>query len=114
MEGELQQILGRNLRAYRKAHNLSQEGFADIMGVHRTYMGGLERGERNLTLRSLERIGAEHETAVVVTHGGVIRAGLATWLGIPDEAIFRIDLAYGGMTIVDRIEDTPVVRIVNG
>ena len=56
MEGELQQILGRNLRAYRKAHNLSQEGFADIMGVHRTYMGGLERGERNLTLRSLERI----------------------------------------------------------
>ena len=56
MEGELQQILGRNLRAYRKAHNLSQEGFAEIMGVHRTYMGGLERGERNLTLRSLERI----------------------------------------------------------
>jgi transcriptional regulator with XRE-family HTH domain len=56
MEGELQQILGHNLRAYRKAHNLSQEGFAEIMGVHRTYMGGLERGERNLTLRSLERI----------------------------------------------------------
>ena len=56
MEGELQQILGRNLRAYRKAHNLSQEGFAEIMGVHRTFMGGLERGERNLTLRSLERI----------------------------------------------------------
>jgi transcriptional regulator with XRE-family HTH domain len=56
MEGELQQILGRNLRAYRKAQNLSQEGFAEIMGVHRTYMGGLERGERNLTLRSLERI----------------------------------------------------------
>lgn len=56
MEGELQQALGRNLRAYRKAHNLSQEGFAEIMGVHRTYMGGLERGERNLTLRSLERI----------------------------------------------------------
>jgi DNA-binding XRE family transcriptional regulator len=56
MEGELQHILGRNLRAYRKAHNLSQEGFAEIMGVHRTYIGGLERGERNLTLRSLERI----------------------------------------------------------
>jgi transcriptional regulator with XRE-family HTH domain len=56
MEGELQQNLGRNLRAYRKAHNLSQQGFAEIVGVHRTYMGGLERGERNLTLRSLERI----------------------------------------------------------
>ena len=30
--------------------------FAEVLGVHRTYMGGLERGERNLTLRSLERI----------------------------------------------------------
>jgi transcriptional regulator with XRE-family HTH domain len=56
MEGELQRTLGRNLRAYRKAHDLSQENFAEIMGVHRTYMGGVERGERNLTLRSLERI----------------------------------------------------------
>jgi alpha-ribazole phosphatase len=65
-------------------------------------------------VRSLERIWTEHETAVVVTHGGVIRAGLATWLGIPDEAIFRIDLAYGGMTIVDRVDGTPLVRIVNG
>jgi transcriptional regulator with XRE-family HTH domain len=35
---------------------LSQEAFADVLGVHRTYMGGIERGERNLTLKSLERI----------------------------------------------------------
>lgn len=35
---------------------LSQEAFADELGVHRTYMGGIERGERNLTLKSLERI----------------------------------------------------------
>lgn len=38
---------------------MSQEAFADVVGVHRTYMGGLERGERNLTLRSLERLAAE-------------------------------------------------------
>lgn len=56
MEGELQRTVGRNLRAYREAKGLSQEGFADLLGVHRTYMGGIERGERNLTLRSLERI----------------------------------------------------------
>ena len=63
---------------------------------------------------SLERIWDEHASAIVVTHGGVIRAGLAAWLGIPDEAIFRIDLQYGGVTIVDRVEGSPIVRIVNG
>jgi transcriptional regulator with XRE-family HTH domain len=56
MEGDLQRTVGRNLRTYRLARGYSQEAFADVLGVHRTYMGGLERGERNLTLRSLERI----------------------------------------------------------
>ncbi|MDT3438270.1 helix-turn-helix transcriptional regulator [Pseudofrankia sp. BMG5.37] len=58
MEGDLQRIVGRNLRRYREGRGLSQEAFADVVGVHRTYMGGLERGERNLTLRSLERLAA--------------------------------------------------------
>lgn len=56
MEGDLQRAVGRNLRAYRQARGLSQEAFAEVVGVHRTYMGGLERGERNLTLRSVERL----------------------------------------------------------
>ena len=56
MEGDLQRTVGSNLRAYRRKRGLSQEAFADLVGVHRTYMGGLERGERNLTLKSLERI----------------------------------------------------------
>jgi transcriptional regulator with XRE-family HTH domain len=59
MEGDLQRTVGRNLRAYREGKSLSQEAFADELGVHRTYMGGIERGERNLTLKSLERIAGQ-------------------------------------------------------
>jgi transcriptional regulator with XRE-family HTH domain len=58
MDRDLQRAIGRNLRRYRQERGLSQEAFADLVGVHRTYMGGLERGERNLTLRSVERIAA--------------------------------------------------------
>ena len=56
MEGDLQIAVGANLRVHRLAAGLSQEAFAEMIGVHRTYMGGVERGERNLTLKSLERI----------------------------------------------------------
>ena len=56
MEGQLQKIVGRNLRRYRLEHGYSQEAFADYMGVHRTYFGAVERGERNLTLQTLEKI----------------------------------------------------------
>jgi transcriptional regulator with XRE-family HTH domain len=63
MEGDLQRSVGHNLRAYRKARGLSQEAFADVLGVHRTYMGGIERGERNLTLKSVERIARRIELA---------------------------------------------------
>jgi alpha-ribazole phosphatase len=65
-------------------------------------------------LEALDRIRAAHEAAVVVTHGGVLRAGLAAWLGMPDEAIFRLDQRYGGVTIVDWIDDVPLVRLMNG
>lgn len=56
MEGQLQRIVGRNLRTYRLERGYSQEAFADYMGVHRTYFGAVERGERNLTLQTLEKI----------------------------------------------------------
>ena len=56
MEGDLQRAVGRNLRQYRQARGWSQEKFADELGYHRTYVGGLERGERNLTLVAVERI----------------------------------------------------------
>lgn len=42
----------------RKAKALSQEELADMCGIHRTYIGSVERQERNLTLSSLEMIAA--------------------------------------------------------
>lgn len=52
----MQRNLGSNLRAHRAIAGLSQESFAEVLEVHRTYMGSLERGERNLTLQSVERL----------------------------------------------------------
>ena len=59
--GDLQKTVGRNLRAYRMERGLSQEAFAEVLGVHRTYMGGVERGERNLTLKSVEKMAEKLE-----------------------------------------------------
>lgn len=56
MEGDLQRAFGRKLRDYRMERGLSQEAFALVLGVHRTYMGGIESGKRNLTLKSVERL----------------------------------------------------------
>ena len=53
---QLLTALGRVVRSRRTAAGHSQEGFADIVGVHRTYMGAVERGEKNISLRNLQRI----------------------------------------------------------
>ena len=48
--------LGRAVRRLRQTQGYSQESFADKVGVHRTFMGAVERGEQNLSLDSIERI----------------------------------------------------------
>lgn len=54
--GSLQGIIAENVRRLRKAKGLSQETLADVCGYHRTYVGGIERGERNITIATLEAV----------------------------------------------------------
>lgn len=52
---ELQKF-GKQLQNLRKAQGLSQEELAERCGLHRTYIGGIERGERNVALLNILRI----------------------------------------------------------
>lgn len=47
---------GKALRVRRRKQGLSQEEFADLCGLDRTYVGGIERGERNLALVNIEKL----------------------------------------------------------
>jgi broad specificity phosphatase PhoE len=66
--------------------------------------------------RALEEISRARPqgTVVVVSHAGPIRAALATWLGIVDEAVFRIDQGLASVNVVDWLDGLPLIRLVNG
>jgi len=48
------EILSDNIRQYRSNLAISQEEFAELTGFHRTYIGSVERCERNVTLSTIE------------------------------------------------------------
>lgn len=58
---DIRQRLGSNLRKERTDRGWSQEEFADLAGLHRTYVSDLERGARNPTILVLERLAAALE-----------------------------------------------------
>jgi len=53
---KFKKIFSSNVRKYRIKQNLSQEELAEKAGVHRTYIGSVERGERNITINVMEKI----------------------------------------------------------
>jgi len=70
-------LLAENLRRLRKSKGLSQDSLADKAGLHRTFVGSVERCERNISIDNIER--------------------LAGALGVP-VAILLSDLPPGGLT----------------
>lgn len=53
---DIAKYVGRRIRSYRTRRGLSQERLAEMSGCHPTYIGQLERGEKNATIESVEKI----------------------------------------------------------
>ena len=57
-EKTLAQTVGQTMRALRHQTGLSQDDFADRIDMHRAYYSAIERGEKNITLKTLHRVAA--------------------------------------------------------
>lgn len=55
-KGPLRDVLARNMRRLRANLSLSQEALAHACGIHRTYLGAVERSERNVSIDNIARI----------------------------------------------------------
>lgn len=62
---ELCKLFGQRVRKYRKAANLSQEELAEAAQLHRTYIGMIERGEKNATLTTIQRLASALDVSVI-------------------------------------------------
>lgn len=61
----LRLLFARNVRRLRKGNGWSQEDLGTYTGIHRTYIGAIERGEANITLDHLEKLATGLGTDVV-------------------------------------------------
>ena len=56
MSTNARELFAKRLRQIRLTKGLSQEALADLAGLHRTYVGSVERGERNVSIDNMERL----------------------------------------------------------
>lgn len=71
MNSEINKIVGKRIKQYRKKEGLSQEELAFKASLHTTYIGQLERGEKNATLKSIEKISSSLKIPLEVIFKGV-------------------------------------------
>jgi len=69
---DINKEVGRRIRVLRMNKGFSQEDLADSSGIHRSYMGEIERGRCNITLKTLQRVGVALRVSVaeLVKHVG--------------------------------------------
>lgn len=65
MKPTILKLLGQRIRDMRKALGLSQEELAEKVGCHFSYIGGIERAEKNISILNLEKIAAALGTNIV-------------------------------------------------
>jgi transcriptional regulator with XRE-family HTH domain len=58
----LLRVLAQNIRSRRQRLGITQEKLAELASLHRTYVGAVERGERNISLKSLAKIASALQT----------------------------------------------------
>lgn len=56
LDNQILKMFGENIREIRLAKQISQEKLGQLTGLHRTYIGCIERGERNLSLKNIVKI----------------------------------------------------------
>lgn len=61
----IRHVFAASVRKERHAKGLSQEALAELCGLHRTYVGSVERGERNISIDNMERIAAALDRSVI-------------------------------------------------
>jgi transcriptional regulator with XRE-family HTH domain len=56
MSKDILKVLGKNIRTERLKKSLSQEKLAELAGLHRTYIGMIERAEKNITILNIKKV----------------------------------------------------------
>lgn len=101
---DIAKILGQRIRNYRTAKHLSQEKLAELSGHHPTYIGQIERAEKNVSVESIEKI----STALNVSLSKLFEK-----LGAEDDATQSIPLeCYELISAKPKAEQEQILRIL--
>jgi len=97
-------VLGQRIRNYRTAKGLSQEKLAELSGCHPTYIGQIERGEKNATIESIAKISAALDISL---------SKLFEKIGLQDNEIHSIPLeCYEFLSAKTKKEQEHIYRIL--
>ena len=101
---DIAKVLGQRIRNYRIAKGLSQEKLAELAGCHPTYIGQIERGEKNATIESIEKISSALNISL---------SKLFEKLGTQEEGVRNIPLeCYEFLSAKTKEEQEHIYRIL--